>query len=597
MRNLREEIRERIDLVELVSEYVRLERAGKNYKALCPFHTERTPSFHVSPALNRFHCFGCGASGDVFTFLMRIEGLSFQEALRRLADRAGIELRADLSTSEPSDALERLRKILYASNFFYRQCLQRTFHAQQYLQERGLTKETIERFELGYAPDGWDHLVRFLQRHGFALEEAQQAGLIEAGRNGYYDRFRNRIMFPIHDPSGRVIAFGGRILGEGEPKYLNSPETPLFEKRRVLYGWWQARSAILRERTALLVEGYLDLMMLHQYGLTHAVATLGTAFTEEHANRLRRLVERVYLLFDSDAAGVKASLSAGEILMRMGIPTFVVSLPEGDDPDSLLRREGASGLQPFLARATPFALFGLEQVIQRYLRSAGVNDPLDLDPFMRTELLKEALQWVVRLLNPLDQTACLQVLAPLSPAYLTSPQAGMESLQQELRRLQRRSAGQRRSSTPVSQQEPESPSANLPAVPKAVIEAEQALLRALLNPETAPLALEPIRRVVWSLPQHAQLAEWLMSLPHPPSERELTQLLNQLPDESLEPLLTQLLMNPLPPPNAHEIEEYVRYLQKRIKRQRRQQLAVQLRKAPADEKTLQEYWQLRVEHD
>ncbi len=597
MRNLREAIRERIDLVELVSEYVRLERAGKNFKALCPFHTERTPSFHVSPALNRFHCFGCGASGDVFTFLMRIEGLSFQEALRRLAERAGIELRAELRDSEPSDGLDRLRRILYASSFFYRQCLQRASHAQQYLQERGLAKETIEQFELGYAPDGWDHLVRFLQRHGFALEEAQQAGLIEAGRNGYYDRFRNRIMFPIHDSSGRVIAFGGRILGEGEPKYLNSPETPLFEKRRVLYGWWRARSAMLRERTALLVEGYLDLIMLHQYGLTHSVATLGTAFTEEHANRLRRLVERVHLLFDSDAAGVKASLSAGEILMRMGIPTFVVSLPEGDDPDSLLRREGARGLQPFLARATPFALFGLEQVIQRYLRSAGVNDPLDLDPFRRTELLKEALHWVVRLPNPLDQTACLQVLAPLSPAYLTSPQAGMESLQQELRRLQRRSAGQRRTSNPMSQQEPESPSAHLPAVPKAVIEAEQALLRAFLNPETASLALESLRSMVWSIPQHALLAEWLISLPHPPSERELTQLLNQLPDESLEPLLTQLLMNPLPPPNAHEIEEYARYLQKRIKRQRRQQLAVQLRKAPVDEKTLQEYWQLRVEHD
>ncbi len=596
MRNLREEIRERIDLVELVSEYVRLERAGKNFKALCPFHTERTPSFHVSPALNRFHCFGCGASGDAFTFLMRIEGLSFQEALRRLAERAGIELRAELRDSEPSDGLDRLRRILYASSFFYRQCLQRASHAQQYLQERGLTKETIEQFELGYAPDGWDHLVRFLQRHGFALEEAQQAGLIEAGRNGYYDRFRNRIMFPIHDSSGRVIAFGGRILGEGEPKYLNSPETPLFEKRRVLYGWWRARSAMLRERTALLVEGYLDLIMLHQYGLTHAVATLGTAFTEEHANRLRRLIERIYLLFDSDSAGVKASLSAGEILMRMGIPTFVVSLPEGDDPDSLLRREGASGLHQFLGRATPFALFGLEQVIRRYLHSAGVSEPLDLDPFMRTELLKEALHWVVRLPNPLDQTACLQVLAPLSPASLTSLQAGMESLQQELRRLQRRSRGQRQTSSAPTQPQQEA-STPLLVVPKAVIEAEQALLRAFLNPETASLALEPLRSMVWSIPQHAQIAEWLISLPHPPSERELTQLLNQLPDESLEPLLTQLLMNPLPPPNVHEVEQYVRYLRQRLNRQRRQQLAVQLRNTPADEKMLQEYWKLRVEHD
>jgi len=216
LRDLREAIRDRIDLVELVSDYVRLERAGRNFKGLCPFHTEKTPSFHVSPALNRFHCFGCGASGDAFEFLMRIEGLSFREAMRRLAERAGIELREETLPQESPDERDRLRRLVYAANFFYRQCLRRAPHAQHYLAQRGLTPETIEAFELGYAPDGWDHLLRFLQRHNFSLEDAEQAGLLKArdDGSGYYDRFRNRITFPIHDASGRVVAFGARTMGD-----------------------------------------------------------------------------------------------------------------------------------------------------------------------------------------------------------------------------------------------------------------------------------------------------------------------------------------------------------------------------------------------
>jgi DNA primase len=214
MRDPREAIRERIDLVELVSGYVRLERAGSNFKGLCPFHTERTPSFYVSPSLNRFHCFGCGASGDAFSFLMRIEGLSFREALQRLAARAGIELRPELTAqSEERDELERLRRAVFAAHFYYRHCLQRAPRARHYLQQRGLTPTTIEQFQLGYAPAGWDHLLRFLQRHRISEQEALQAGLIRQGEHGYYDYLRDRLVFPIHDAAGRVIAFGGRTMG------------------------------------------------------------------------------------------------------------------------------------------------------------------------------------------------------------------------------------------------------------------------------------------------------------------------------------------------------------------------------------------------
>ncbi|MCS7066409.1 MAG: DNA primase, partial [Fimbriimonadales bacterium] len=372
-RNPREEIRERIDLVELVSGYVRLERAGSNFKGLCPFHTERTPSFYVSPSLNRFHCFGCGASGDAFAFLMRIEGVSFREALRRLAERAGVELRESPPEQETQDEHNRLRRAVFAAHFYYRQCLQRAPRARQYLQQRGLTPETIERFQLGYAPDGWDYLLRFLQKHQITPEDALNAGLVRQGEHGYYDYLRDRIVFPIHDPSGRVIAFGGRALGNEEPKYLNTPETPLFEKRHTLYGWHLARGAIVRQQRAIVVEGYMDLIMLHQYGFEHAVATLGTAFTEHHAGRLRRIAEQVYLLYDSDNAGVRAALRAAEVLHAAGIPALIVALPTGEDPDSLLQKAGAEALQQALDAAHPASLFGLEQILQEHLVQAGVE--------------------------------------------------------------------------------------------------------------------------------------------------------------------------------------------------------------------------------
>ncbi len=593
MRDLREEIRERIDLVELVSGYVALERAGSNFKGLCPFHTERTPSFYVSPSLNRFHCFGCGASGDAFAFLMRIEGISFREALRRLAAQAGIELRQE--PSEAPDERDRLHRALFAAHFYYRQCLQRSARAQRYLHQRGLTPATIERFQLGYAPDGWDHLLRFLQRHQVSREDALAAGLIRQGEQGFYDYLRHRIVFPIHDPSGRVIAFGGRVLGDEEPKYLNTPETPLFQKRDTLYGWHLARSAIVRQRSAIVVEGYMDLVMLHQFGFDHAVATLGTAFTEQHAARLRRIAGRVYLLYDSDSAGVRAALRAAEILEGAGITALIVELPAGEDPDSLLRAQGAEALQQAIERARPAALFGLEQILQEHLRQAGVERAEQLDLAARTRLLREALAFVARLTSHTDQTACLQQLAPLSPAYVTSPQAAMEALWRDVRRLQR---AQRR---PARATETQAPAPEVPALsvelPRAVIDAERTLLRAVLLPETAASAWEQLPQIEWSLPDHAALAQALQQLPQPPyryTPRELLETLNQ---EPLQALLTSLLMQTEPPLTPTIIADCIAYLRRRQERARRMQLLHELTHSntPPDPDKWQEYWRLRVE--
>jgi DNA primase len=600
MRDPREAIRERIDLVELVSGYVRLERAGSNFKGLCPFHTERTPSFYVSPSLNRFHCFGCGASGDAFSFLMRIEGLSFREALQRLAARAGIELRPELTAqSEERDELERLRRAVFAAHFYYRHCLQRAPRARHYLQQRGLTPTTIEQFQLGYAPAGWDHLLRFLQRHRISEQEALQAGLIRQGEHGYYDYLRDRLVFPIHDAAGRVIAFGGRTMGDEEPKYLNTPETPLFEKRNTLYGWHLARGAILRQRSALVVEGYMDLLMLHQHGFEHAVATLGTAFTEQHAARLQRMVERVYLLYDSDDAGIRAALRAAEVLQAAGIPTFIVELPAGEDPDSLLQKAGAEALQQALESAHPAPFFGLEQIIRTHLAQAGVERVEALDLPARTRLLQDALRFVAGLRSPVERTACLERLAPLSPAYLTSPQAALEALQQEVRRLQR---APRR---PARGAAPESPAAETVApapslavqLPRAVIDAERTLLRALLHAETAAPVLEQLPHLEWNLPEHRALAQLFQRLPQPPYRYPEQELLAALPDESLRALLTSLLLQGEPPLSPVSVAECLTYLHRRRERARRLQLISELTHSdqPSDPEKWQEYWRLRVE--
>jgi DNA primase catalytic core len=599
LRDLREAIRDRIDLVELVSDYVRLERAGRNFKGLCPFHTEKTPSFHVSPALNRFHCFGCGASGDVFTFLMRIEGLSFREAMRRLAERAGIELREETLPQESPDERDRLRKLVYAANFFYRQCLRRAPHAQHYLAQRGLTPETVEAFELGYAPDGWDHLLRFLQRHNFSLEDAEWAGLLKArdDGSGYYDRLRNRITFPIHDASGRVVAFGARTMGDEEPKYLNSPETPLFEKRNTLYGWHLARGAILRQKAALIVEGYLDLIMLHQYGFMHSVATLGTAFTDEHAARLKRLAERVYLMFDSDAAGVRAALRAGEALAQADIPALVVRLPQSDDPDSLLRTQGEAALQRALESATPLALFGVEQTLREL---AGERNPLELEPALKAQIVERGLEWAQSLPSELDQLACLERLAPLTPAYLTSPHAALQTLQRELQRRMR-TRRRARPAQPCPTPEPP-PHHTRPAIPKAVFQAESEILRATLSDEAAAVALQHLPEIEWQVPLHAQLATALLRLPMPPYHyTNHAELLAQIPDEPLRDLLAALLMQETPPMTEAWAAGCVQRLKEYALRRKRASLVAELAQptapetAPQNDEKLQEYWRMRVE--
>ena len=358
----------RTDIVELVGARVALKRAGREYQGLCPFHDERTPSFTVSPTKQFYHCFGCGAHGSALRFLMEYDRLEFLDAIEDLAKRAGVEVPRETRQRNEDGSLRRMYDTLGEAARWFQARLADSRRAQDYFARRGIDAATRERFALGYAPEGFDGLRNALGTSPEALRLLEQTGMLAKSDGGHvYDRFRERVMFPIHDRRGRPIAFGGRILGkttadgrEAGPKYLNSPETPLFHKGRELYGLWQVRQAHSKIPRLIVVEGYMDVVALFQYGITTAVATLGTATTPEHAELLFRNAPDVFFCFDGDNAGRRAAWRALEsVLPRMkeGRQAAFLFLPEGEDPDSLVRKEGAAGFDARLATAVPLSEF------------------------------------------------------------------------------------------------------------------------------------------------------------------------------------------------------------------------------------------------
>ena len=335
-----DEIKDRLDIVDLISEYVNLKKAGQNWKGLCPFHTEKTPSFTVSPAKQIFHCFGCGSGGDIFTFLTRYESLTFPEALKILATRAGVTIKKFQKGADTTGEKETLLTIHRDALGFFQQYLKKNAKAIEYLKERGITSNAQNLFSLGFAPRSWNALLSFLERKGHKADTIKKAGLVTKGTKGHYDTFRGRIIFPIHDHKGDVVAFGGRSIDGSDPKYLNSPETLIFNKRRVLYGLHYAKDSIKKTGHALLMEGYLDVITAHLHGFTNALAPLGTALTQEHDKLIRRFTEDVIIVFDSDPAGIKAAKNSASILLESGLNVRILSMPENQDPDSFLQQKG-----------------------------------------------------------------------------------------------------------------------------------------------------------------------------------------------------------------------------------------------------------------
>ncbi|MBI4610825.1 MAG: DNA primase [Candidatus Rokubacteria bacterium] len=380
-----DEIRSRVDVVDLIGQFVNLRRAGENWKALCPFHAEKTPSFMVNPRKGIFHCFGCGAGGDAFGFLMRQDRLSFPEAVRALGKMTGVALPEE-RRSETEGQRETLYRALAVAAQFYADALWNRpegARARQYVATRGIDSEVARRFGLGYAPEGWDHLLVFMRDSGVSEELLAQVGLAVPRQTGggFYDRFRGRLIFPIRDTQGRPVAFGGRTLGSDEPKYLNSPETPLFFKGQTLYALDLARGALREKNRALLVEGYLDCLIAHQYGFTETVAALGTAFTAAQLALLRRYCDEVITFFDADLAGRKATERVEELLspseralawavnrtgsFAEGAPRLKVALlPAGHDPDSFLRAEGRARFDQQITEARSLLSYAIDRVLE-----------------------------------------------------------------------------------------------------------------------------------------------------------------------------------------------------------------------------------------
>lgn len=368
--DLKDEIKRRADLAAIVGQYVPLQRAGRRLKARCPFHTEKTPSFFVDPAGGFWKCFGCGAGGDVFSFLQKIEGLSFPEAAERLARQLGLEWHPTAADSARADRRRQMQRALDLAAQYFEARLRSPAGAvaREYLQGRGLREETIAEFRLGYALPAWDDLARYLSSKNVAAEVAREADLIRPRQSGgYYDTFRNRIIFPIEDTSRHVIGFGGRTLDpEESAKYLNSADTPVFKKGRQVYGLPQARQAMTEVGYVVLVEGYTDVLALSQAGFRPVVAALGTALTEDHVRLLSRYVETVVLCYDADSAGQQAALRNLEVFERMGVNAQVVVLPGGTDPDSFVREQGLQAWHELLQTRLSLAEYQLEMIFSRY---------------------------------------------------------------------------------------------------------------------------------------------------------------------------------------------------------------------------------------
>lgn len=410
-----EEVRMKNDIVDVISGYVRLKKQGSSYFGLCPFHNEKSPSFSVSRSKQMYYCFGCGAGGTVFNFLMEYENFSFTEAMQYLADRAGVELPKIEYSKEAKERADLKATLLEinkaAAQYFYVQLKSEQGRAAyKYLTDRGLSDETIKAFGLGYSNKYSNDLYQYLRSKGYSEDLIRQAGLISTDeKNGIYDKFWNRVMFPIMDVNSRVIGFGGRVMGDAKPKYLNSPETPIFDKSRNLYGLQRARSS--RKPYFLLCEGYMDVISLHQAGFTNAIASLGTSLTAGHANLIKRYVQEVYLTYDSDEAGTKAALRAVPILKEAGIAAKVIRMDPYKDPDEFIKNLGPEAFEERISKARNGFLFSIEMLERDY----DMNSPEE-----KTAFFQEVAKRLIGFEEELERNNYIEAVAKV---YRISPES------------------------------------------------------------------------------------------------------------------------------------------------------------------------------
>lgn len=549
-------VREQCDILDIASNHVHLKKKGRYYFGLCPFHAERTASFSVDPEKQIFHCFGCGVGGDVFTLVMNLEGLTFVEAVRELADQAGIAIPTSEEVQPDSAAVQRKNKMLDALTLaarFYRYVLTESLYGKQardYLISRAFSPEVSKEFQLGFAPDAWDTILRFLRRRGFEADLLEEAGLVTARTNapGHYDRFRHRVMFPIHDTQGRVIGFGGRVIGEGEPKYLNSPESPLFNKKYHLYNIHRARKAIRQNQEVILFEGYVDVIAAWQAGIQNSVASLGTALTDDQARLLRRNTESVIICYDADRAGEKAALRGLDVLKNQGCSVKVAQMPADMDPDDYIRAYGGEAFrQNILTAAVPLTAFKLQQL----------HKGVDLnDEDQKLKLIQQALEVITDLPAAVERDHYMRQLAQ-------NYNLSLEAIKVQQRQLYYRRKKKERQGDKAEREW------NNRKIPKHMV-AEQTLQPAFYNAERSLIALmmhdprvaERVKAEIGSafnVDDYAALAAHVYAYYAEGNEADTGRFVRYLPDESLKKKASALAMTDFREEvNEQEIADYIR---------------------------------------
>lgn len=423
-----EEVLVRADIVQIISEYVLLKKRGKDYFGICPFHQENTPSFSVAPDKQIFYCFGCHAGGDVFKFLMLKEGYSYPEAIRQIALRVGVTIPDDYNINNTREVQERQRAykiITVAAKFFIASLASAGGKvAQKYLASRKISADIQEEFQIGYALDGWDSLIKFFTAKGCKVSELDQLGLVikNQQRTSYYDRFRSRIMLPIHDASGRIVGFGGRTTDDSLPKYLNTPETNLFNKRNLLYGLHLARVAMRAEGYVVVVEGYLDVIAAHQHGIKNVVATLGTALTRDQVKLLQRYTDEIIIAYDADAAGQRAALRGLDLVQELGCRVKILQIPAGQDPDDYIHTNGVGGWNSLIRDAYDLIDYKLK---------VAFNEGIPVTAVEKIAVLQEMLTNLASIDNPIEREENIKRVA-------TALNLSWEIVASELKRYQKR---------------------------------------------------------------------------------------------------------------------------------------------------------------
>lgn len=546
-----EEIRSRINILDVISEYVALKPAGKSHKGLCPFHTEKTPSFNVSEEFQSWHCFGCGEHGDVFSFVMKIENLTFAEVLERLAKKTGVELQR--SNDRQTSRRELLSRINSLAAAYYAALLKRTQIATEYLRSRGLADETIEGFRLGYAPPAWDGLSRYMAGKKVNPADAAQAGLLIKGERGYYDRFRHRIVFPILDIQERIIGFGGRAIGDDQPKYLNSPETPLFSKTRALYGLNLARKKIAGDDLAVVVEGYMDVIAAHQAGFGNCVATLGTALTLDHTSVLSRYTRKIVLAYDADSAGMKAALRGAAMFADAEFDVRIARLPKGDDPDSILRRGATAEFAASMTDALPIVDYRLGLLRESHDLST---------PDGRTAMLKEAVHVLAEIPSAVEREKYIRALVHEHPSFETGTTLAENDLRKDIDQLLRRKSPT--AGRPISRE-------SAPARMKSGLpDAERSVLRALIHgSEWAGMLLDILSLEDFSSEESRAAAAAVISAVKDRGSVSVAGLLQEMDAEAGKVVSELALRNDGPPFSEEVLRDCVTWMKKaRLKRLR-----------------------------